>query len=736
MSIRVKLLLLSLTMLVLPWAGCQYLGEMETLLRKGQEETLMAKTQALGTLLNDRHHDLYRSPALLRKSSNDLFAYQKTWALIPDGYADDWSELRDTAKTYTKKHAISRQRTPHKPISFKQAMAADATDLYLLFEVKDSQVVLAAPEQPIHAADHVQIAFTNPEREYYRLIIGSTAPGRITLDIVNERNELLSPYWADEIKGQLQLNSIGYTLELRIPRLLLGEKLGFSVTNVDSASSREHVITVGSGPLFSKHNLGTLVLPSAKAEQLLHRLDNSGRSWVLDTHGRVLAWHGNVLYKRNADSKYKGSRSSAYTMPGTGDEDTVATGWHHQLFHFIYHWWLRPTVDREPGLDTRSKQLDRGYIAQALKGSPQSHWRRSELDENRMILSASHPIYHKETIIGAVVMEQSVPAIQSTTNKTMIKLVDATLFATLIVVCGLLSFATLLSVRIRRLRNAADNALTIEGTVESFPLSTKGDEIGDLSRSFSHLLEALQDYTGYLRTLASKLSHELRTPLAVVKSSLENIRTQEISEQGQTYLERAQSGADRLGSILNAMSSATRLEQSIQSAEPEPFDLKKVLDGCFSAYGDLHADVRFICQTGEQAMPMHGVPEMIAQLLDKLVDNAVDFTPNKGWIRLTASGDANYYTFSVANEGPSLPEKMQGRLFDSMVSMRDESNDATHLGLGLYIVRLIAEFHGGTVVASNLPNDAGVEFKINVLHTKPTTSWWKRLFGRYKNEQR
>ena len=63
----------------------------------------------------------------------------------------------------------------------------------------------------------------------------------------------------------------------------------------------------------------------------------------------------------------------------------------------------------------------------------------------------------------------------------------------------------------------------------------------------------------------------------------------------------------------------------------------------------------------------------------------------------------------VANEGPSLPEGMHDRLFESMVSVR-AGGDASvpHLGLGLYIVRVIAQFHGGTVRAKNRPGGSGV----------------------------
>lgn len=70
----------------------------------------------------------------------------------------------------------------------------------------------------------------------------------------------------------------------------------------------------------------------------------------------------------------------------------------------------------------------------------------------------------------------------------------------------------------------------------------------------------------------------------------------------------------------------------------------------------------------------------------------------------------------MENSGPALREETRARLFDSMVSLRapDEPAEGAHLGLGLYIVRLVAEFHGGSVSAANLPAGAGVRFEVEV----------------------
>ena len=102
---------------------------------------------------------------------------------------------------------------------------------------------------------------------------------------------------------------------------------------------------------------------------------------------------------------------------------------------------------------------------------------------------------------------------------------------------------------------------------------------------------------------------------------------------------------------------------------------------------------------------IHGAPELIIQMLDKLVSNAVDFSGQGDTISLTLERHDAALVMTVTNPGPPLPDRMRSQLFDSMVSMRP-ADDNKHLGLGLYVARLIAEGHGGTISAEN--TDGGV----------------------------
>ena len=94
---------------------------------------------------------------------------------------------------------------------------------------------------------------------------------------------------------------------------------------------------------------------------------------------------------------------------------------------------------------------------------------------------------------------------------------------------------------------------------------------------------------------------------------------------------------------------------------------------------------------------------------DKLVDNAVSFSSSGDEIEIALSSANRETCLSVSNPGPPLPERMRTQMFDSMVSMRPHK-DNKHLGLGLYIAKLIADGHDGRIRADNV--EGGVRFTV------------------------
>ena len=234
-----------------------------------------------------------------------------------------------------------------------------------------------------------------------------------------------------------------------------------------------------------------------------------------------------------------------------------------------------------------------------------------------------------------------------------------------------------------------------------------------MERSFSAVMQRLHEYNRYLEAMAARLTHEFRTPLTMVKSSLENLAQDNDSQSRIRHLSRAAEGTERLRLILERMREATRLEQTLQSTELESVNLTELISIMTVSYSSSYPQTAFECQLHEPSLFITAAPELIVQALDKLVSNAVDFNAHGSVVIIALKKQTTgMCSLEVINQGPKLPEVMQQQLFDSMVSVRDKTASNPHLGLGLYLVRLIAEFHRGSVSAEN--TDDGVCFSIRL----------------------
>ncbi len=412
----------------------------------------------------------------------------------------------------------------------------------------------------------------------------------------------------------------------------------------------------------------------------------SSRIWVVDGRYQVIAAAGSLRRPTEVASE---------------------APWWQPLVTFSFGWLIpRPTEDFAEG--RLEDVLATGWdVAAALQGTPATSARHTR-DGRAVVISAAHPIWSGDQVAGAVVTEETTNSVMSVKSAALERLLLLTLAAFAGAAVLLMAFATRLSVRIRRLRDEAESAIDARGRIARLTAgSNAGDEIGDLSRSFSAVLERLAEHHAYLESMAGRLSHELRTPIAVVRSSLENLKLS--GEDSARYIERAEQGLARLGRILERMTEASRLEQSLSGVERTRYDLAAVVRGCVEGYRMAYPQAAFVLELPPGRLEVEGSPDLAAQLLDKLVENAVDFSQPGAPVRVALEQNAGSAALTVSNKGPRLPDKMRTRLFESMISVRDAPGAATpHLGLGLYVARLIAQFHGGTIGASNLPSGDGV----------------------------
>lgn len=670
MSLRLQLLAVALLTLVLPWTGYRYVAEMETALRGSLEQSLLARAATVATALEEQRAAICASPdcdpAL---AGATIYATALSRAPELDGVRDDhWSSAADGLE-------VGGHRV---------AAATFGRYVYLFISVADGELVYQRQAGQPPYGDRVVIAAEPGAARWW--LLATAAPGTFRAQQTGPDRFEPSEVYDGRVVGVWQETPQGYALEARVPLNLVGGALGVGIIDVDR-SGADYAVRLHATWDEETGTLGRLIRQVPELQSSLAQLGAAGgRFRVLDKDGWVLAATGAVT-------------------PGTTADDGAG------LAGDVLRWLLEREDPPYPPERPPGRVAD-ATLRQALAGREATAWYGSG-PEREAIVAAAVPLEGENGVEGAVVLEQASEPILTLTNRALVRLMTLTLLATVVVGAGLLGYATWLSLRVRRLAGAAQTALGPRGEIRSgMPGAGAGDELGALARSFAELLERLREHTDYLRTLASKLSHELRTPLAVVTTSLDNLEHERDAPAAGEYLKRLRQGAERLDGILAAMSEATELEQAIRETPAQPFDLAAVVAACCAAYRDVYPQREIAHQSSVGDATIVGSGELVAQLLDKLVDNAVSFSAEGSRIDVTLATAGNDFVLSVANRGPKLPAKMRGRLFDSLVSIRAQRDGRPHLGLGLHIVGLIADFHGGRCEADDLPDGGGVVFRV------------------------
>jgi two-component system sensor histidine kinase ChvG len=675
MRLKNQLLALSLLTLLLPWSGWKLVQELENFLRQAEENSLLKTAHTIAQVLPLE----YRAELKLARGQA-LPLRQLTMEPIVDGYTTDWPEIDQT-------------------LSFESTGGLLKLDLlagrygnhfYLAAKVTDPGDIRATTFNT-GSSDVDQKAgvmlYLQSSRGQFSYMISSEAPGPLAVNSQAGNGTRLDAAWMDDADG--------YTLELGLP----GDVERIGIGAVAPAFTMQRISYERyAGTLRGRQQGQWLELVSRDdgvSKWLAKTLPKNTRAWLVQGDGWVVADSG------SAD--------------GAGNSELT---WVKRMLYQTVADSAMPLREDPPPWPVR---FETGVIEAALQGRDASFWNR-DADSAAVYNLAAVPVFDTEPAspatggraVGAVVLETRSEGLLLMTNRALGRFSMIALLLVVVLAAGLWLFASTLSRRVQKLSGAVSRAMDNSGRVSDLPLTTSTDELGELARNTEKLLRAVAEYNSYLQKLAGRLSHELKTPIAITRSSLENLASHDLDPAARQYLSRAQEGLDRQAAIVLAMSEAQRLEGSVKTADWESINLGEMLRNSVEAYRSVNARRTINLSLPAEDCIIRCAPDLIAQALDKLVDNAISLSAEDCEIDISLRREEKAWLLCVANSGTRLPDILHERLFDSLVSLRDSKGNGQHLGLGLHIVRLIAEAHGGKVNARNLPNDAGVEFSIRL----------------------
>lgn len=229
------------------------------------------------------------------------------------------------------------------------------------------------------------------------------------------------------------------------------------------------------------------------------------------------------------------------------------------------------------------------------------------------------------------------------------------------------------------------------------------DEVHDLVETFNDMLSRLEAAVDSQWRFLANTSHELRTPLAINRTVLEVAMARrdapdEVRRLGETLL----TVNARHEHIIDGLLTLARSEHRV--IRPVPVDLAEVLDRCARLVHDDAARAGVSVRLRADPALVPGDPAMLERLVHNLLENAVRYNVDDGWVEAWTRQDAARCTLQVTNSGPVVPPYATATLFEAFhrSDLRDGSAPPG-LGLGLSIVRSVARAHGGDASSAARP---------------------------------
>jgi signal transduction histidine kinase len=196
-------------------------------------------------------------------------------------------------------------------------------------------------------------------------------------------------------------------------------------------------------------------------------------------------------------------------------------------------------------------------------------------------------------------------------------------------------------------------------------------------------------------------THQLRTPLAGIKWLLElAVGGADVPDETRSYVQDARESADRLIRLVNDLLDASRLESGRLAVVPRETRLGEVTQGVLGEVEALVRDKghRLSIAGAEAVPPVLADPQLLRQVIFKLVCNAIRYTLPGGELAIRMSREGSLVRWEIQDSGIGIPREAQRRLFEKFYRADNVSTIETEgTGLGLYLVRLIVERLGGKV---------------------------------------
>ncbi|MFI5336024.1 MAG: ATP-binding protein [Opitutales bacterium] len=255
----------------------------------------------------------------------------------------------------------------------------------------------------------------------------------------------------------------------------------------------------------------------------------------------------------------------------------------------------------------------------------------------------------------------------------------------------------------RSLERLTEYALSVRDGRPGAPPVSRAKEIAALVRAFEEMREALEGRK-HAERYTQALAHEVKAPLAAIRGAAELLEEDMPEEQRRKFLRNIRGESARIQQIIERLLELSSLEARKALGHTEPLDAAELLREAADAVGPAYAAAGVALTVGGAAFTLRGERVLLREALVNLLQNALDFTPSGGSVRLLGTaGRDGQVEFVVEDSGPGVPDYALPQVFERFYSLPRPGTTRKSTGLGLALVREIAHLHGGEAGLVNRP---------------------------------
>lgn len=476
--------------------------------------------------------------------------------------------------------------------------------------------------------------------------------------------------------------------------------------------------------LESYSSLQKLDITEEIATLLLKNMDGKfdSRIRILDNTGRLLADSATL------DSSYDVKTSIKTTESISSAEQSII----YKIFSLpirVYRKFFRPPVSNiydTADYYSHKTIYDGEEILAALQKKYGAITRISTGNQVSVTLYSALPIFNmQEEVSGVVLVNRSTYRILQNLYELRLDLAKIFLKSLVVVAFIALFLFLRISMPLKKLSSQTVQCADKKGRIlfTNFIGSKRKDEIGELSRSFSTLIEKLNKKINFSQAFSSDISHEFKNPLTAIRSSAELLENSEISSTDRKELSNAiVEEVEQLQRLITGVRNISKIDAGDDFQEeiknlPVNFYVSNIVENFQKKYESVTLECNLYANEIFVSLP----ETYLYRICDNLIGNAVSFgkkvVVSTSLVEPVHPKESKFLVLSVEDDGPGIRDDITEKIFQRFYSERDSSEnsviqDKVHTGLGLSIVKAIVDSLEGDISVTKSENLGGALFKV------------------------